>query len=414
MILRPIDELSMDVPIRKVKSRLHDLDKILNQYASLWRPQPFKEARLEWCAEYPELTAALLKLSDDDVERLERDHQALLSLITLFIPQLNVLDELCTLPQLNLATETLNEAKFGWEIPGRKLQQIQYFSQAVSSDDTPVLEWCGGKGHLGRTLGKLWQQPVDTVEWNQALCDEGRRLSEREGVNQVFHAEDAMDEKTALRARDKQVVALHACGDLHRQLIRVAQPEAVNAMDIAPCCYHLGRLNHYIPFNNDLSLRLSRDDLRLAVTNSDTASRAQLALRNKEMAWKLGYDVLRHQLQPDIPYRNIKSINKQWLKFSFESFCEQLAMRDELPIPEGLDWPTLEQQGWQRQHDVMRLNLLRFAFRRAIEVWLVLDMVTFLQARGYIVYVTEFCEKHITPRNILISARYPRSARGNL
>jgi hypothetical protein len=43
-------------------------------------------------------------------------------------------------------------------------------------------------------------------------------------------------------------------------------------------------------------------------------------------------------------------------------------------------------------------------FRRAIEVWLVLDRALYLQQQGYHVSVTTFCEKQLTPRNILILA----------
>jgi len=154
-----------------------------------------------------------------------------------------------------------------------------------------------------------------------------------------------------------------------------------------------------------LTLQLSRDDLRLSVTNSGTASASQIKLRNKEMAWKLAYDCLRRQLYPSLPYRNIRSIDKTWLKLTFAAFCQQLAIRDGLFIGDGVDWQQLEQQGWQRQHDVMRLNLVRFAFRRAIELWLVSDMVTCLERLGYVVSVTEFCSRHVTPRNILISVK---------
>ena len=53
----------------------------------------------------------------------------------------------------------------------------------------------------------------------------------------------------------------------------------------------------------------------------------------------------------------------------------------------------------------MRLSLLRAAFRRALEMWLVLDMANFITENGYQVALSTFCERELTPRNILISAR---------
>ncbi|MEC8139802.1 MAG: methyltransferase, partial [Pseudomonadota bacterium] len=53
-----------------------------------------------------------------------------------------------------------------------------------------------------------------------------------------------------------------------------------------------------------------------------------------------------------------------------------------------------------------RVELVRHVFRRAIEVWLVLDRALYLQQQGYQVTVSTFCEKQLTPRNILIQANY--------
>ena len=43
------------------------------------------------------------------------------------------------------------------------------FARALGPLQAPPLEWCGGKGHLGRYLAAQWQQPALTVEWDQKL-----------------------------------------------------------------------------------------------------------------------------------------------------------------------------------------------------------------------------------------------------
>ena len=53
---------------------------------------------------------------------------------------------------------------------------------------------------------------------------------------------------------------------------------------------------------------------------------------------------------------------------------------------------------------ISRLELLRQVFRWPLEVWLVLDRVLFLQEQNYDVNYGVFCEKQLTPRNILIMA----------
>jgi hypothetical protein len=51
-------------------------------------------------------------------------------------------------------------SRWAWEIPGRKQQQIEAFAAAARPAAMPVLDWCGGKGHLGRLLALQWQLGV--------------------------------------------------------------------------------------------------------------------------------------------------------------------------------------------------------------------------------------------------------------
>jgi len=54
--------------------------------------------------------------------------------------------------------------------------------------------------------------------------------------------------------------------------------------------------------------------------------------------------------------------------------------------------------------EVSALDLVRFLFRRPLEIWLALDRALFLQEQGYQVELGTFCPRHATPRNILIVA----------
>jgi hypothetical protein len=67
-------------------------------------------------------------------------------------------------------------------------------------------------------------------------------------------------------------------------------------------------------------------------------------------------------------------------------------------LPSGLNWHHYENIGWHRQWEVMRLSLVRIAFRRALELWLVLDMASYLTLHGYRVNLGTFCERRDSPR----------------
>jgi hypothetical protein len=74
-------------------------------------------------------------------------------------------------------------------------------------------------------------------------------------------------------------------------------------------------------------------------------------------------------------------------------------------LPAGLDFAACEAAGWLRHRESRRLQLVRQAFRRAIEVWLLCDLAAWLEKQGYAVTLREFCARALTPRNLLLSAR---------
>ncbi len=379
------------------------LEALLRAQRPLWQAQPFKQQRPEWCAQHPRLSSALLALDDGQLARLEQDEQALWGWLAEHLPALQQLAELCRIPDTSPRTLDHPGPHFANHIPGRKWQQITAFAAALSPSQQPLLEWCGGKGHLGRLLAWQYHQPVLTLEHSGSLCEQGQLLAQRSGVRQRFLQVDVLDAQGSAMLHGHHVVALHACGELHRHLLRAAVAEQAEAIDLAPCCYHHLQQGDYQPLSQSASLSLPRDALRLAVTGAATAAARELRLRDREMAWKLGY--LQLLQQQGEGYRPLRPIDKAWLRLDFSGFCQQLAAREGDTLPTGPDWAALEQLGWQRQGETMRLSLVRQGLRRAIELYLVLDMACYLEEQGYRVSLGIFCATALSPRNLLLSAR---------
>jgi hypothetical protein len=266
-----------------------------------------------------------------------------------------------------------------------------------------VLDWCGGKGHLGRLLARQWQVPVRTLEIDAQLCRAGEHLARRAAVNQEFVATDVLM-ATGQTAPGRHAVALHACGELHRQLIRRGAEDGIARFDVAPCCYHLGLGAAYRPLSSVSSLPLTRDDVRLAVTETVTAGLRERRLRDRAIAFKLGFAAWRHHLDA-ADYRSFKPVPESWMRGSFAEFMAPMCRREGLQPPAGADLERFERAGVRRQHEVMRLSIVRHAFRRVLEVWLAGDLAVYLEERGYVTELGVFCARDLTPRNLLISAR---------
>lgn len=387
------------IPESEFTRRFQRLGGLLDAHAGLWRPAPFHVPRPAWRESHPDYAAHLLALADGEVEALAGDNRALIALAGRFVPELLELLELIDLPRLEGPPDALEERATRY-VPGRKQAQIGAFAAGMGAVEHPVLEWCAGKGHLGRHLARRWRRPVTSLEWNGDLCAEGERLAR--GLEQAFVQADALAPASAGLIAGRHALALHACGDLHLALLRGVAEQGAPALDLAPCCYYRIATPRYRPLNPDAGLALSRDELHLAVTETVTAGARDRRQRDQALAWKLAFLEWRAE-QGVERTRTFKPVPAAWLGQGFAAWLARLAAREGLPEP-GHD-PDREARGWRRLAEVRRLELARLAFRRPLEIWLALDRALYLARHGYRVRLAEFCDRDLTPRNLLISAR---------
>lgn len=384
--------------------RFHALRDVLATHAGLWRPAPFHHVRPAWCEAYPDLSAYLLGLADGQVTALGDDNHALIDLLAAYIPALGVLHELIRIPAPAASRGETAPARLLAQVPGRKVAQIIAFAEAVGEVGHPMLEWCAGKGHLGRLLAWRQPHPVTSLELDPALVEAGVDLARRSGLAQNFLREDALSSAAATHLANHHAVALHACGDLHLALLKGAVDQRAPALDLAPCCYYRTRHAAYQPLCEDGGLSLSRDELHLAVTETVTAGSRDRRRSDTLMAWKLAFLELR--AEGGVPQeKTFKPVPDAWMAWGFAGWVQRLCGREGVPIQPQLDWARLEQSGWCRHAEVRRLELVRLAFRRPLELWLVLDRALFLERHGYRIQLREFCGRGLTPRNLMISAR---------
>ncbi|WP_165873463.1 methyltransferase [Parasulfuritortus cantonensis] len=386
------------------------LEALLQGFQDVWRPQPFRVETPAWCDAHPALRDELLALDDAAVDRLSADNHALIALIGRHLPALAGLAELIELPPPPTPAPPGHADRLDTAVPGRKLAQIDAYAAGLGPPRAPVLEWCAGKGHLGRLLAGRWHWPVASLEIDPALCDAGEDLARRAHVDcmQHFIRADALAPGSARHLAGRHAVALHACGDLHTRLVADAVAAGCPAIDVAPCCYYRTAGERYRPFN-PTGLELGRDDLRLAVTETATASAAQRRQSRRALAWKLAWVELRRDRHGDPGYVPFPPVPERWLRGGFESFVahmlERKAGRAPAPDAAGIDLAAYEARGWARAARMLRLQLARLAFRRPLEVWLLADMAVHLEGHGYAVTLGPFCPASLTPRNLLLSAR---------
>ncbi|GAB3111809.1 methyltransferase [Aestuariicella hydrocarbonica] len=384
-----------------------ELDALLVAHRPWWQFRPFHQQSMPWEASHPELARALLALTDDQLRALDAAPEVLATWLQPWISGGKRLLELCQLPaspQRGLEIPQRLEVS----VPGRKWQQACHFVAARPASARPLLEWCSGKGHLGRLLASVDGCAVTSFEWQQSLCDAGTLLAQRLGIGQTFACGDAFAPQSGQwLARDGQAVALHACGDLHVTLMQHWVAQRGHSLTVSPCCYHLIRTPQYQPLSSSAQaseLQLERSDLSLPLQETVTAGEGDRRRREQELLWRLSFDEWQRELRGVDRYLPAPALPRRYLSGTFTEFCKAVMAHHQLDWPGGAVADHWLQRGQQRLALVTRMELIAHLFRRPLEIWLALDRVLFLQDSGATVTLSEFCERALTPRNLMIHA----------
>lgn len=389
------------------------LNTFLLEQHSIWREKPFIQQQLSWEADFPELSSWLQARSLAHAEDSHADPYS--------IPAPHPFGGWAQRAQQLCSVDTFSQAVLGARplrmqngVTERKWQQIEAFARAVHGDTEQSftqtqgwLDWCAGKGHLGRYLA--WPDAkLECLEFNPDLVSSGRAISQKYLTHAQHTLCDVISiESTVPLQRSGTVVALHACGDLHTHLVRQVSAQQTAALALVPCCYNRTQADFYQALSKQgqaSALQLDRDDLGLPLTATVTATIRERRLRDQSMAWRLAFDLLQRELRGVDEYLSTPSLPSTWFNKSFAQWCRDLAELKNLPALPEQNWTILEAQGWQRLAQVRNLELVRGLFRRPLELWLVLDQALFLQEQGFIVKLGEFCAAELTPRNLLLLA----------
>ncbi len=403
----------------------------LAEWQHVWRPRAFYGLPLPWEVDYPDVVAFLDSLPSDLTATPAAAHDG--------FDEDGVLDDghwtsggpailrewaaagarLGALPTFTQPSPH-GVALALPEMTARKSSQLQAFIETVTTvvaetEPTHIVDWCAGKGHLGRELARRAGLPLLSLELQPPLCAEARRLAAAAGVPATVLCGDALgDGAEALMATPGAhtglIVALHACGDLHGALISRFHG---TALALAPCCYTRAVDGGQARLLSETARRtaaraglvIDERDLRLVHEQvSETGARELNDVRRRQ-AYRLGFDAwLRSRGATD--YTPVPAIPLSATRLGFTAFGERLAEAAGLPAP-GPTLAEFEADGWRRLEAVTRRDLVRSLFRAPLEAFLVHDRARALEERGYEVSVGTFCSRAVTPRNRLIVARTP-------
>lgn len=385
---------------------LHQLTGFLSEHRSWWQFRPFHYAHNRWQYSHPGLYQQFEALSETELHELERDQNQRVHWLKPWMKGLSRVSSLCQLPMVPLEEQPYSP-HWQRDIPGRKWQQIRQFSPHVPTE-VPLVEWCAGKGHLGRYLSLSQQQNVRSLEWQSSLCEAGTVLASQHHAQQTFHVLDVFSQQTAEHLDPSQhAVAMHACCDLHQELVQQVTKLRLKGLSLSPCCYHLCRHDEYQPMSQQAqehNLYLSRDDLSMCLRQTVTAGQKERQQRQQELLWRLAFDSYQRQLRNTEQYMPLPTLPKALLKGQFSEFILWCCERKQLQASVDISLEECLIQAEKRVRHNREMELIQHCFQRPIEIWLALDKVVFLQQQGYEAGLEVFCDYQLTPRNLIIKA----------
>lgn len=383
------------------------LDQYLTELQQYWQFEAFHLNDYPWSASNEGLSTFLDELSEEEVALYQQSPECLFPLLTAFIEPLRCLQN----PLFSVHHIQYREADVPFwlttGIKGRKWAQISAFAWQVNNQN-PIVEWCAGKGHLGRLISWKNKLAVTSIEWQQKLCDLGEAEAARMQLAQTFKQADVLKGEADKTITGKcHSIALHACGDLHLHLIDLAKQHKPAQLTLSPCCYHLTKQSTYLPCSlqgKRSALNISKQILKLAVSKQATTGKRQSRLSEQEVWWRLAFDELQKQCLKTEDYFPLPSFPKTLLSADFSEFVAWAMAEKSLifTVPDQLQ-PFLN-LAKKRLKKVRRMELISQFFVRPLELWLVYDRVLLLQESGYEVTLSTFCDEKITPRNLLIQA----------
>jgi Methyltransferase domain len=391
-----------------IRERFEALDAWLTEMEPVWSHRPFVALPAPWEPDHTDVSAWLRSLTPEQVRSYD-DAPATLADGPLGMRHwVQRGHELTALPDAARHATPVLPVRWKRSVPGRKCAQVAAFAGALAGwqEAAPArfIDWCAGKGHLGRALGLLRNVPITFVEKQPRLAKLALERAEAEGVSARAEVADVLTSPLALQG--DALVALHACGALSDRAIELART-TVPSLALAPCCFHFHPGRQQVARSQrgqSSSLHIAPQQLRFATAEEVGAPARRRLGRAREEAFRLALDLLLRERSGEDRYHHVRTVPRPWVRAPFGDWARRVAAHAELTLPAQFDATRIEAAGWRRARIARAMDLARVPFRRCLELWYLYDRALWLEESGYSVRLSQMCERRITPRNVVLFA----------
>jgi hypothetical protein len=407
------------------KKRFQEIALFLKPYQRIWQneimllyPDPLGDIPHAWVADLARFTGSeeLIQLERKQVLGLIQ-HADLIK----FYQDIETLSAVPKIPELPLFPEKKNS--FLYMIP-KKQHEIKRLAPFVNqfyqdAGIDKILDIGGGIGHLAQTLSSHYGLKTASLDMDLVLQQTGIERNGSELVEYIHVKVDEDDETfQKLLTKDHMTLGLHTCGPLAVHQLKAGAKQHIKGMINFGCCYE--KLQKFPQTQN---LSQTAKDLEAPIVFNffalTLATRAHRKMTEKDHELKKKVKYYRYAihmfLHDEYDIKELKTLGNSSPKLYDEDFATYVThqfVRLELPLRHSsvelndyFNKTARQELLWK----MLTAELIRNAFGRLMELYLLLDRVLYLEEQGYEVELLEFFDEPLSPRNLGIVAHLSNS-----
>lgn len=407
------------------KKRFQEIALFLKPYQRIWQneimllyPEPLGDIPKDWIADLARFTGSeeLIQLERKQVFELIQ-HPELIK----FYQDIEALSVVPKIPELPSFPEKKNS--FLYMIP-KKQHEIKRLAPFVNEfyrteEIDKILDIGGGIGHLAQTLSSHYGLQTASLDMDPVLQQTGKERNGTELVEYIHVKVDENDETfQKLLTKNHMTLGLHTCGPLAVHQLKAGAKQQIKGMINFGCCYE--KLQKF-PQAQNLSQAAKELDSPIvfnffALTLATRAHR-KMTEKDHELKKKVKYYryAIHMLLHDEYDIKELKTLGNSSPKLYDEDFATYVTHQFErldLPLRHSSSELNAYLNQSARQEllwNMLTAELIRNAFGRLMELYLLLDRVLYLEEQGYRVELLEFFDEPLSPRNLGIVAHLSNS-----
>ena len=415
----------MDIEQSNNFSKLENIQKLLMRYFPIWEkevlnyyPESYENFPKDWVEE--------IKLMSDKEKWLidsKKSFSPLLGKSSKSSSELyDLFSDLSKHTKVNSYLPNHNELK-SHEISGIKIKKqheinsLIIFLKTLNEKESKInsfIDIGGGKGHLSRLLSEKMGVKSNCIEMNKDLIIKGMSLLSKEhDVNFIhyFLPAENVNKATKLLSslNDQQkcmCIGLHTCGPLANTILKSSTASKISKVLNFGCCY-LKLPPSQTPGISEqgkmFSIPLSKYALNLATRAHTGSTWDDFLMKKRVKYYRYGLHLFLYHELGIKNFLNVGDGKRIDYQKSFGHYALNKLKKikknkefDEILLNQWFDSPWLQ----QKIEEMFCMNIIRWQFGRAIELWILLDRACYMEENHYEVKLEEFFDEKISPRNI--------------